>query len=479
MVATVVDQRGNPMSGISVTFTTPNAGMAAGTFSNGANTETDVTDANGHATSSTFTANGTPGAYNVTATSGTLAPAYFILSNTPSGLTLTSYAFYLSRQEAIDNAGGINSYVLAGAVTVDQNGLVTGGVQDYNDGFQLTSPQPSGDVISSGTLIVDTTGQGTLTIATNNLNLGVAGVEVFGVQFVNTSHALILQFDGTATSSGSLDVQDLSTAANNGYAFTISGAASKPFALGGVFAFGGSLLNPIWPGTSDTNLGGTVTTDSGFAAQLSAVDSYGRGQMNGLSLGGNPLTLNYYQVGPEALRIVDVDSSVAAVGSAFGQGPIPTNFSTTGLGTSVFSIVGNPHSNKFGVLGQFTTNTSSATLAGVADDNELGNTTLVSSAAVSGRYTMGTTISAGQLGDVSQLGLYLTDPNLNLNDPNNSRGGSGGLLMDLDPNQNVNATLAGGTGFVTPQTDTSTASFTWTYTGGWQSFDLTRHTAAR
>jgi len=60
-----------------------------------------------------------------------------------------------------------------------------------------------------------------------------------------------------------------------------------------------------------------------------------------------------------------------------------------------------------------------------------------------------------------------------LNDPNNSSGGGGGLLMDLDPNQNVNATLAGGTGFVTPQTDTSTASFSGTYTGGWQSFDLT------
>ena len=482
LVATVVDQTGSPVSGISVTFTAPNAGVAAGTFSNGTNTENDVTDANGHATSSTFTANATPGAYNVTATTGTLAPANFVLSNTKSGLTLTSYAFYLSGQEKINSSAGINSYVLAGAVTVDQNGLVTGGVQDYNDGFGLTSPQPSGDVISSGTLIVDATGQGTLTLATNNLNLGVAGVEVFGVQFVNTSHALILQFDGTATSSGSLDVQNLSTAPSNSYAFTISGATSSPFAIGGVFAFGGNLLNPIWPGTSDTNFGGTVTKNSGFSAQLSAVDLYGRGQMSGLGLGVTPLTLNYYQVGPEALRIVDVDPATAAIGSAFGQGPIPTNFGTAGLGTSVFSIVGNPHSNKFGVLGQFTTTpskTSTSTFAGVADDNELGNATFVSAAPISGSYTMGTngygslTITAGQLGSISVLGLYLTDPNLNLNDPNNSSGGGGGLLVDLDPNQNANATLAGGTGFVTPQTDTSTASFNGNYAAGWQYFDLT------
>jgi hypothetical protein len=246
----------------------------------------------------------------------------------------------------------------------------------------------------------------------SNLNLGTGnGIEVFGVQFVNASHALIVQFDGTATSSGSLDVQNLSTAPSNGYAFTISGATSSPFAIGGVFAFGGNLLNPIWPGTSDTNLGGNVTKNSAFAAQLGAVDIYGRGQMSGLGLGGNPLTLNYYQVGPEALRIVDVDSTVAAVGSAFGQGPSPTNFGTTGLGTSVFSIVGNPHSNKFGVLGQFATNSSSVTLTGIADDNELGNATFVSAAPISGSYTMGTngygslTITAGQLGSVSVLGL--------------------------------------------------------------------------
>ena len=240
---------------------------------------------NGHATSSILTANATSGDYHVTASSGTLAPANFVLSNTPAGLTLTSYAFYLSGQEAINNGAGVNSDVLAGALTVDQNGLVTGGVQDYNDGFGLTSPQPSGDVISSGTLTVDAKGQGMLTIATRNLNLGVAGVEVFGVQFVNASHALILQFDGSATSSGSLDMQNLSTAPSNGSAFTISGATSGPFALGGVFAFGGNLLNPIWPGTSDANLGGNVTTNSAFAAQVGAVDSYGRGQMSGLDLG--------------------------------------------------------------------------------------------------------------------------------------------------------------------------------------------------
>lgn len=70
---------------------------------------------------------------------------------------------------------------------------------------------------------------------------------------------------------------------------------------------------------------------------------------------------------------------------------------------------------------------------------------------------------------MNQLGLYLTDPKLNLNDPNNSIGGGGALLIDLD----ANANLAGGTGYVTPQTDTSTHSFAGNYAAGWQYFDLT------
>jgi uncharacterized GH25 family protein len=473
LVATVVDNLGNPMSGISVTFAAPNSG-ASGTFSNHATSETDITDANGHATS-IFTANATSGGYNVTATSGTLAPGNFVLSNTPSGITLTSYVFYLSGQETINKTiSGINSYVLAGAVTVDQNGNVTGGEQDYNDGAGFTSPQPSGDAIvpNTGTLTVDGTGQGTLVVSTNNPKLGVNGKETLGVQFVNASHALIVQFDGSATSSGSLDVQNLSTAPNGGYAFTVSGATSAAFSIGGVFAFSGDLLNPIWPGTSDANTGQTVAMNSSFAAQLSAVDSYGRGQISGIDLVGTPLALNYYQVGPEALRIVEVDPSIAAVGSAFGQGTNVNGSSTAGLGTSVFSILGNPYSSKFGVLGQFTTNTTAASVQGVGDDNEVGNGATASAAPISGTYTMGTngygslTITAGQLGNVSQLGLYLTDPNLNLNDPNNSGGGGGALLLDLD------LKLAGGTGFVTPQTDTSSGSFDGNYAASWQYFDL-------
>ena len=81
LVATVTDSDGNPVSGASVTFKAPSSG-ASGAFANGTNTETDTTDANGDATSSTFTANATSGGYTVTATvTGVATPADFSLTN--------------------------------------------------------------------------------------------------------------------------------------------------------------------------------------------------------------------------------------------------------------------------------------------------------------------------------------------------------------------------------------------------------------
>lgn len=79
LVATVSDQYGNPVSGVTVTFTPPSSG-ASGTFAGGVNTAT--TNSSGVATSQTFTANTTAGSYSVTAsTAGTNATATFTLTN--------------------------------------------------------------------------------------------------------------------------------------------------------------------------------------------------------------------------------------------------------------------------------------------------------------------------------------------------------------------------------------------------------------
>ncbi len=479
-LAATVMANGSPVSGATVTFEVPAAGPS-GTFAGGVNTAT--TDVNGVATSAPFTANGSVGTYTVTATVASGAePANFILTN-----TAINYAFYLSGLEALNELDGYpNFYALAGSVSVDGNGNVLGGEQDYNDGFGLNSPEPSPDMILPGTgaLVVDpTTGQGTLTLTTNNSSLGVGGIETLAVQFVNLNHALIIQFDGTATSSGSLDTQTLSSALNDGnYAFTLSGVDSGDFAVvyGGVFSISGG--GTALAGTFDVDDFGATTMQptlaTAFTGTITAPDAFGRGSITSSALA---IQLNYYVVGPEAIRLIDVDNpntgnftDDSAIGSAFGQGT--GTFSSASLGSSVFGVESNSFGALYAAAGMFTTDGNGNLTTGIADDNEFGYGLLVPKAPISGSYTiMGNgygnlTITAGDLGDVSVLGMYMTDPQLNLNDPNNTTPGlqGGALLADLD------GFTLNGTGVVTPQTDTSSASFAGSYAFGAQAYNNSR-----
>jgi len=487
----VVTSNGTPVgSGVSVTFTAPTAGPT-GTFAGGASSETDLTDSTGTATSSLFTANYVPGAFAVAVT--TLPAAGGSINLTNGGGV---YSFYVTGTEAIN--GGPNFYALAGSVVLDAAGDVvpygdsvsnpTGisGEQDYNDAFGLTSPEPSGDaILAEPAALVVASGQGTLTLTTNNTALGVAGVETLGVQFVNNSHALITQFDGTATSSGSLDLQILPSTPGASFAFTLSGVdpAYNSVVYGGVFGLTATPGNPTPPsltlaGIYDENDAGTVSTGQTLGGIASQSDALGRGTITGTNLGGYLGTLNYYIVGPEAVRIIDVDSADSAVGSAFGQGSAV--FTNASLGAacapaqcSVFGVESNSFGFLYATAGQIAATpdagvNTTGTFTGIGDvDEEFGvcvdSVTLVPPCTIAGTYFVSSTagengygnltITPGDLGDVSVLGIYMTDPALNLNDPNNTAGGGGALVAELD-------TTLNGIGVLTPQTDTKPGDFT-------------------
>jgi hypothetical protein len=164
------------------------------------------------------------------------------------------------------------------------------------------------------------------------------------------------------------------------------------------------------------------------------------------------------------------------MGSAFGQGT--GAFSNASLGASVFGVQSNSSSTllsvaaAFAAAGMFTTDPGSGTFSGVADDNEFDYQTVVPEAPISGSYNIASngygslTITPGDLGDVSALGIYMTDPMLNLNDPNNTSSGLGGALVaDLD------GFILNGAGVLTPQTDTATTSFAGSYAFGAQAYN--------
>jgi hypothetical protein len=380
-----------------------------------------------------------------------------------------TYSFYLSGRETVND--GPDFYALAGSVTIDSTGTVVSGEQDYNNGNGNTSPnEPAADKITAGTLTVNATGQGTLALTTNNANVGVSGVETLGIQFVNNDHMLIIQYDGSATSSGSMDLQTLPNTLSGSYAFTLSGSDpdADPVVFGGVFTTASN--GTTFSGVFDENDAGTVATGTAFPAgvTISKPDAYGRGVITGTGT-GTPTTIAYYVVGPEAARIIDVDTADSGVGSAFGQGA--STFSNTSLGSSVFGINSGTWGYVYAAVGQFTV-PASGTISGYADANEYGS---VLTMAISGNYSTSNTVGGttyngyGNLtvnpgiGDLATLGIYLTDPTLNLNDPNNTAGGGGALVVDLDESLQ-------GTGVLIPQTDTSTTDFAGNYAFGDQDY---------
>jgi len=386
--------------------------------------------------------------------------------------------FYASGEENVSPNFPI--YSIAGVVAIAQVASVDGsfavvsGEQDYNDGVAITSPQPGGDSITGGSLSLAANGVGTLTVITNNSQLGNAGTETFAVSFPNPKHALVTQFDGTATSSGSLDLQTSTSTPSGSFSFVFSGVGETeqgffPAAFGGVF----TVTDGTLAGILDTNFGsilgsnlpGTVSLNNPFSASLPTPDSFGRGTFNNTA--GLSATLNFYVLGPQVIRIIDVDSLShdTAVGSAYGQGAVP-GFSLGSIANSVFSVQN--VFDSYAAVGEFIV-PSAGTFSGVADLNELsGAGTQLMAKSISGTYTLAgngygsMTFNAG-FGDIANFGIYAVDPTLNILDPNGpANDGGDALIAEMDTN-------LVGTGSLVPQNPIiSSSDFAGFYTFGGQ-----------
>lgn len=457
-----VTSNGSADSGATVTY-------AATTSSGGAtcalSATTATTNSSGQA-SVTCTANGTAGSYTVTATvSGASSPATFTLTNTSATSQTVTYVFSASGTELPSTANGdfYDYYAIAGAVTFTTSGTFVGGEQDYNDGAGITAM----DAMTNASISVnEDTGQGTVTVVTADTNVGNQGTETFAVQFVNQNHAVISQFDGTATSSGSLDLQTATETSNANFAYTLSGIDInyEPVGYGGVLtlAANGSMTGAAdvnddgvaeAAGATATNLGGQITSNP-------VTDGFGRGTatltITSTALPVSPTTLSiaFYIVGTEVIRIIDVDaegaetSGPAAVGSLYGQGTNATGASNSSLVTSVFGIESNSDANElYAAAGQIMASGGAIT---TGEGDEDGDDATFEASPLGGSYSIASngygSISLTGLGPVASLGVYMTDPMLNVVDPNNtSTELAGGLILDMDTD------LSGGVGVVVPQ----------------------------
>jgi hypothetical protein len=349
---------------------------------------------------------------------------------------------------------GYASYGMVGSVTLDGNGNVTGGETDYSSNGNFAN------FPIVGTYSLDaTTGFGSMTwsilgccsqtnnlIATSNSHLTIAEVDQFAG----------LTFGGT----GSMDLQTPPfsvSQVSGGYSFTLAGydgAQGFNGSWGGIFTADG--VGTISNGTFDTSLGGGSSGYStvSFTGTFSAPNANGRGILDFT----NGASYVYYIATPEALRLTAVNDSVNShtvqtagnTGSAYGQGSLATGASDSALtGNFVFGDAGFYSDNSGGLqsaaAGQFHANGSGGIDAGVMDLNAFGSVSTISFAGSTYSFASGPrgtlTGPAGQA-----YNIYLTDPNLNLLDPNNATGTGGALLLEADAGDTV--------GMVIPQTDT-------------------------
>jgi hypothetical protein len=382
---------------------------------------------------------------SVTATANVTVTAVATNSN-----LLGQYAFKIS---GFDASG--DYYAAAGSVTLDGNGNVTTGEEDFND-TTFTAPSIADGL--SGTYTVGNDGQGTMTLnavlngtVTPDPNVGVSGVQTLAFTVVNNNHLIVSEFDSAYTSGGSMDLQSgsaITAGLAGNYAFSGFGAlAGEQYSVGGVLSISGAVST----GQGDQDLGGAVGLALGANGAVVTPDSNGRGT---LAIGG--LNVAYYMVGTEVAYTTEIDTGGVFRGVLIGQGSAPNFSAASFTGNYVISQPwGFDVGGELGLAGQFTPDGTSS-ISGVVDYNDTG---LVPAGpgpdTLTATYAVATTgygsITSGVVSgdpDITTFGLYATDPAINLVDPNSTTGGGGALVVELDAN-----TL--GAGFFVPQSSTS------------------------
>jgi len=438
-------------------------------------------------------------AYPVTITATSVADSSQSVSTTVNA----------AQQYAIVLYPGNGSFGMVASVILDGNGNVTGGEADGSaNGLSWTAPSVT------GTYALDATGHGNISLSLNDTNCCGTLQQTHGITATSNSHLIIAEEDNfNGLTIGAIGSMDLQTAlqpgpsfsgsqVSGGYSFTLAGyshAAGENTSWGGIFTADGTATTGtpgnITGGIFDENVGnnggGTgynsalATPSAGlpFTGTYSAPDANGRGIIT-LSTspdtpgpcGASPLPACteyvYYLVTPEVLQLTSTTNvgNAGNTGTAFGQGAV-ANDNTSLTGGFIFSYYGFGDNNHGGdssaAAGQFATDGNGNIIGGIVDLNVADGGSPTPSIATTGISLTGSTYSfsgspRGTFTDPSgqNYNIYLTDPNLNLLDPNNTTGGGGALLLEAD---NPSAPYGNAIGVLIPQADAASAALSGSY----------------
>lgn len=336
--------------------------------------------------------------------------------NVVANLAVTGFANVLKGTYVFSTKGidGNGSFQLAGVVSLDGNGGITGGEQTLNDQTQSVS-----DAITGGSYYVGPDGRGLLTITTADQNIGQQGVENLSLVVLSNAKALIATSDDPnlsqsfETSSGSLELQTSTVALNAGYAFALSGVkpsanptdAAIPMAMGGILKIdspgtisgSGSVVDEdeFDPnnGVSVENLNATVS------GTVTNPDTFGAVKINlRASFTTIPVQLTGYIVDAQHIKLIESDNTGSgngfgsSSGVAIGQGGATGTFvaNQTFAGTYVFGILGQDFSGlptSMAAAGVLTADASGNLSSGFVDEFVEGTPQNISDS-FAGTYTL-------------------------------------------------------------------------------------------
>ncbi len=284
------------------------------------------------------------------------------------------YAFSLAGSDSDDHP-----FATAGAFTLDQNGNITTGVEDFNDnGVQFIPETLTGNAtLGSGT------GPGAITL---NANFGPLTFDFYPI---DSTHWKLIETDDHEFFSGDAFTQTGASIPSGTMVFTMGGGNSStgPIAVGGLMTSHGT--GNFSGGLEDVNNAGDVPPQLQFSGALDAAASGPVGGRVVVTLTGFFPAIQWV-IYPSSGGLLMLETDQAAVMTGVGVAQTATSFTApASYGLNLSGANGANGGGEVDDIAQFNATTAAAPAAnmtGILDENDMG--TLVPGASLNpGTYT--------------------------------------------------------------------------------------------
>ena len=278
-----------------------------------------------------------------------------------AGLTQSSFAGSYAFSFAGVDSAGTGSFATVGNFTLDANGTITSGLEDFNDnGLLVFADQTLG-----GQVILGPSASPATLLTTSPYS------ETFDVYPIDATHLKFIEMDALPILSGDAFSQTSTAVPTGNLAFTLGGFLSgSPFASGGFMVTDGA-GNITAASTEDFNSNGTAGSSPSFSGSYTAGGT-GRYTVGSFSnFVGGSLYAAYPSSG--GLLLLEIDTTILGIlnGAAHAQTPGAALATSQGYGLNLsgINVAGPSGAVEVDDIAEFAASSSGSTAIGLIDEN--------------------------------------------------------------------------------------------------------------